>query len=47
MLGRNPLGRVGDAATDIGTTARYLISDDAGYVTGHTIPVDGGSCAVS
>ena len=47
VLGRNPLGRVGDAVTDVGTTARYLLSGDARYVTGHTIPVDGGSCALS
>jgi 3-oxoacyl-[acyl-carrier protein] reductase len=47
VLGRNPLGRVGDALSDIGTAARFLLSDDARYVTGHTIPVDGGSCALS
>lgn len=47
VLGRNPLGRVGDSVDDVGTTARYLLSDDARYVTGHTIPVDGGSCALS
>ena len=47
VLGRNPLGRVGDAVTDVGTTARYLLSGDSRYVTGHTIPVDGGSCALS
>jgi 3-oxoacyl-[acyl-carrier protein] reductase len=47
IFGRNPLGRVGDAVEDIGSTARFLLSDEARYVTGHTIPVDGGSCAVS
>jgi len=47
VLGRNPLGRVGDAVADVGTVARYLLSGDARYVTGHTIPVDGGSCALS
>ena len=47
VLGRNPLGRVGDAVSEIGTAARYLLSDDARYITGHTIPVDGGSCSLS
>jgi len=47
VFGRNPLGRVGDAVEDIGTTVRFLLSQEARYVTGHTIPVDGGSCAVS
>jgi NAD(P)-dependent dehydrogenase (short-subunit alcohol dehydrogenase family) len=40
---RTPLGRVGDAADDIGTVAAFLASDDAGYVTGQTIVCDGGS----
>ncbi len=44
VLGRNPLGRLGDAETDIGRAARFLLSDDARYVTGHTLMVDGGSC---
>lgn len=47
VLGRNPLGRVGDAVRDIGTVARYLLSEEARYVTGHTIPADGGSCALT
>jgi 3-oxoacyl-[acyl-carrier protein] reductase len=44
ILLRNPLGRLGDAATDIGRAARFLLSDDASYVTAHTLMVDGGSC---
>jgi NAD(P)-dependent dehydrogenase (short-subunit alcohol dehydrogenase family) len=44
ILGRNPLARVGDARTDIGRAARFMLSDDASYVTGHTLMVDGGSC---
>jgi len=44
ILGRNPLARVGDATTDIGRAARFLLSDDASYVTAHTLMVDGGSC---
>jgi 3-oxoacyl-[acyl-carrier protein] reductase len=47
VLGRNPLGRLGDAVRDIGAVVRFLLSDDARYVTGHTIPVDGGSCALT
>jgi NAD(P)-dependent dehydrogenase (short-subunit alcohol dehydrogenase family) len=44
VLGRNPLGRLGDATQDIGRAARFLLSDDAGYITAHTLMVDGGSC---
>ncbi|MCA9521949.1 MAG: SDR family oxidoreductase, partial [Myxococcales bacterium] len=47
VLGRNPLGRLGDATDDIGVAARFLLSDDARYVTGHTLMVDGGSCPVT
>jgi NAD(P)-dependent dehydrogenase (short-subunit alcohol dehydrogenase family) len=44
VMGRIPLGRLGDAATDIGVAVRFLLGDDARYVTGHTLMVDGGSC---
>ncbi len=44
VLGRNPLGRLGDTVEDVGRAARFLLSDDAGYVTAHTLMVDGGSC---
>ena len=37
-----PLGRVGDCEDDVAPTAVYLASDDARYVTGNTIFVDGG-----
>lgn len=37
-----PLGRVGDAETDIGRVVVFLVGPDAGYITGATIPVDGG-----
>jgi 3-oxoacyl-[acyl-carrier protein] reductase len=47
VLGRNPLGRLGDPVADIGAVARYLLSEDSAYVTGHTIPADGGSCALT
>ena len=44
VLARNPLRRLGDATEDFGRAARFLLSDDASYVTGHTLMVDGGSC---
>lgn len=39
---RTPLGRIGDAETDIGAAAAFLASDDAAYITGQTLIVDGG-----
>ena len=44
VTGRNPMRRVGDATDDIGRAARFLLSDEARYVTGHTLTVDGGAC---
>ena len=38
-----PLGRVGEAS-DIGKAAVYLASDDASWVTGQVLRVDGGAC---
>jgi NAD(P)-dependent dehydrogenase (short-subunit alcohol dehydrogenase family) len=38
----NPLGRVGDPEEDIAPVLVFLASDDARYVTGETIHVDGG-----
>ena len=29
VIGRIPLGRLGDAATDIGVAVRFLLGDDA------------------
>lgn len=40
---RIPLQRVGDCEDDIGRSAVFLASDDASYVTGQTLMVDGGS----
>jgi NAD(P)-dependent dehydrogenase (short-subunit alcohol dehydrogenase family) len=40
-LGRTPLGRLGEPA-DIGDAALFLASDQAKYVTGIVLPVDGG-----
>jgi len=41
-----PMGTLGDP-TDIGNAVAFLVSDDAGYITGVTIPVDGGASAGS
>lgn len=41
LTGAIPLGRLG-AAHEIASTVRFLASDDAGYITGAVIPVDGG-----
>lgn len=47
VMGRNPLGWLGDPADDIGPVVRFLLSDDARYVTGQTIMADGGSCPIT
>ena len=39
----NPMGRLGDPETDIGGVAAFLASDDARYLTGNTLFVDGGA----
>jgi NAD(P)-dependent dehydrogenase (short-subunit alcohol dehydrogenase family) len=36
------LGRLGDAEADVGRSVVYLCSDDAAFVTGTTLMVDGG-----
>ena len=40
-MSRTPLGRVG-APSEVASIAAFLVSDDASYVTGETIYVDGG-----
>jgi NAD(P)-dependent dehydrogenase (short-subunit alcohol dehydrogenase family) len=42
VAGSNPMGRVGGPETDIGPVAVFLASDDARYLTGDTLFVDGG-----
>jgi meso-butanediol dehydrogenase / (S,S)-butanediol dehydrogenase / diacetyl reductase len=37
-----PLGRVGRLEEDIGRAVAFLLSDDAAYITGSTLMVDGG-----
>jgi 3-oxoacyl-[acyl-carrier protein] reductase len=41
MLAQIPLGRVGTDA-DIAAAVRFLASDDAAYITGHVLDVNGG-----
>lgn len=41
-----PLGRFGTPEDHAGVVA-FLVSDDSRFVTGHTIPVDGGTLAAS
>jgi 3-oxoacyl-[acyl-carrier protein] reductase len=45
LLGRVPMGRLGDPR-DVASAVVYLASDEAGYVTGHTIHVNGGMAMV-
>ena len=40
---QNPMGRIGDPRTDIGGVAAFLASEDARYLTGNTLFIDGGS----
>lgn len=42
LLERIPLGRIGDPEKDIAPVAVFLASDDANYMTGQVIPVNGG-----
>ncbi|WP_435278701.1 SDR family NAD(P)-dependent oxidoreductase [Rhodococcus yananensis] len=43
LLAKTPLHRFGDPEKDIGRVAVFLASEDASYITGQTIMVDGGS----
>jgi len=42
LLEQNPIGRMGDPEVDIAPVVAFLASDDARYVTGNTLFVDGG-----
>lgn len=41
ILSRTPIGRIGEAS-EVAAVAAFLASDDASYITGQTIYVDGG-----
>lgn len=47
VLGRHPLGYLGDPVSDIGPVVEFLLSDSARYVTGVTIMADGGNRPIS
>jgi 3-oxoacyl-[acyl-carrier protein] reductase len=45
ILSRVPMGRLG-SATEVGAAAVYLASDEAAYVTGQTLHVNGGMAMI-
>ena len=45
ILATVPMGRLG-AGADIGAAVVYLASDEAGYVTGQTLHVNGGMAMI-
>ena len=40
---QNPLGRAGDPEADIGPAVAFLVGPAAAYITGVTLPIDGGN----
>ena len=42
VVAQVPLGRVGDPETDIGRAVVFLAGPDSAYLTGATLPLDGG-----
>lgn len=46
VLSRTPLGRVGEPS-EIGSVAAFLASQDASYMTGQIVYVDGGRMALN
>lgn len=46
ILSRTPMGRIGQPY-EVAGTAAFLASEDAGYITGQTIYVDGGRLALN
>jgi 3-oxoacyl-[acyl-carrier protein] reductase len=47
VLGDHPMGYLGDPVKDIGPVVRFLLSDEARYVTGATVMVDGGNAPIT
>jgi NAD(P)-dependent dehydrogenase (short-subunit alcohol dehydrogenase family) len=47
VLGHHPLGRLGHPVDDIGPVVRFLLSEEAAYVTGQTVMVDGGNAPIT
>jgi 3-oxoacyl-[acyl-carrier protein] reductase len=45
IMGQIPLARFG-SPEDVAAAVRFLASDDAGYITGQTLHVDGGMVMV-
>lgn len=43
QLKRTPMRRVGSCENDVGRVVTFLCSDAAEFITGHTLPVDGGA----
>ena len=41
LAGLYPLGRVGEPG-DVAAAVAFLASDDAGWITGQILPIDGG-----
>ncbi|HEY1213518.1 MAG TPA: SDR family oxidoreductase, partial [Bryobacteraceae bacterium] len=41
MLEQTPLGRIG-TPDDIASAVRFLVSEEAGFITGHVLDVNGG-----
>ena len=46
VMSRTPIGRIGEPA-EVASTVLFLASDDASYITGQTIYIDGGRLAMN